>query len=93
MSALDQQQIRLQQGFAPGEMGFNRYFAQQQFSMAHVRNGSKADVTLSNFDVRFAPESAHSPTRSGCLLWAKRRHRSWPGNDAPPFISSDLSLP
>jgi hypothetical protein len=38
---------------------------------ADVRSGSKADVTLLNFDVRFAPESGHSPTRSGCLLWAK----------------------
>jgi hypothetical protein len=35
-----------------------------------VRFGSKADVTLLNFDVRFTPESGHSPTRSGCLLWA-----------------------
>jgi hypothetical protein len=34
------------------------------------RFGSKADVTLLNFDVRFTPESGHSPTRSGCLLWA-----------------------
>jgi hypothetical protein len=23
------------------------------------------------FDVRFTPESGHSLTRSGCLLWAK----------------------
>ena len=37
---------------------------------ASVRFRSKADVTLLNFDVRFAPESGHSPTRSGCLLWA-----------------------
>jgi len=36
----------------------------------NVRFGSKADVTLLNFDVRFTPESGHSPTRSGCLLWA-----------------------
>jgi hypothetical protein len=29
-------------------------------------------------NVRFTPESGHSPTRSGCLLWAKSRlmHRS-----------------
>ncbi len=27
-------------------------------------------MTLLNFDVRFTPESGHSPTRSGCLLWA-----------------------
>jgi len=32
-------------------------FAQQQTIDAHVRFGSKADVTLSNFDVRFTPES------------------------------------
>jgi hypothetical protein len=37
---------------------------------ADVRFGSKADVTLLNFDVRFTPESGHSLTRSGCLLWA-----------------------
>ena len=35
-----------------------------------VRFGSKADMTLLNFDVRFTPKSGHSPTRSGCLLWA-----------------------
>ena len=39
------------------------------------RNGSKVDVTLSNFDVRFTPESRHSPTRSGCLLWANTGSR------------------
>ena len=33
--------------------------------------GSLADVTLLNFDVRFTPNSGHSPTRSRCLLWAK----------------------
>jgi hypothetical protein len=34
---------------------------------------------LLNFDVRFTPKSGHSPTRSGCLLWAKSGHRSgWP---------------
>jgi len=37
---------------------------------SHVCSGSTADVTLLNFDVRFTPESRHSPTRSGCLLWA-----------------------
>jgi hypothetical protein len=25
-------------------------------------------------NIRFTPESGHSPTRSGCLLWANRRH-------------------
>ena len=39
----------------------------------NVGFGSEADVTLSNFDVRFTPESGHSPTRSGCLLWAISR--------------------
>jgi hypothetical protein len=50
--------------------------------MADVRRfGSKADVTLLNFDVRFTPESGHSPTRSGCLLWAKLGHRAYSFND------------
>ena len=37
--------------------------------------GSKADVTLSNFDVRFTPKSGHSPTPSGCPLWANNGHQ------------------
>jgi hypothetical protein len=37
---------------------------------ADVRFGSKADVDSRPFDVRFTPESGHSPTRSGCLLRA-----------------------
>src|SRR6202030_3323773 len=40
----------------------------------NVRFGSKADVTLLNFDARFTPESGHSPTRSGCLLRAISGH-------------------
>jgi hypothetical protein len=44
--------------------------ASRQIWTTDVRFGSKADVTLLNFDVRFTPESGHSPTRSGCLLWA-----------------------
>jgi hypothetical protein len=32
--------------------------------MADVRYGSKADVTLLNFDVRFTPESGHLFTAS-----------------------------
>jgi hypothetical protein len=67
------QKIRLQQGFAPGEMGFNRYFAQQQFSMAHVRFGSKADKRrLTN--VRFTPKSGHRNSAARCLLCAKSGH-------------------
>jgi hypothetical protein len=38
---------------------------------ADVRFGSKADVTLLDFDVRFTPESRHSPAPSRCQLWAK----------------------
>jgi hypothetical protein len=37
---------------------------------ANVRNGSKADVTLLNFDVRFAPNSGHWLSVSGCPLCA-----------------------
>jgi hypothetical protein len=39
-----------------------------------VRFGSKADMTLLNFDVRFTPESGHPSTQSKCPLWANRRH-------------------
>jgi hypothetical protein len=31
-------------------------------------------VTLLNFDVRFTPESGHSPVAIWCLLWANSRH-------------------
>jgi hypothetical protein len=34
---------------------------------------SKADVMRLNYDV-LTSESGHSPTRSGCLLWAISRH-------------------
>jgi hypothetical protein len=52
----------------------------------HVRFGSKADVTLLNFDVRFAPESGHLPRRSGCRLWARsgRRRNQISGIDSSP---------
>jgi hypothetical protein len=43
--------------------------------------GSKADVTLLNFNVRFTPESGHPMRHSECLLWAKSRHQpafDWP---------------
>ena len=48
--------------------------------------GQKADVTLLNFDVRFTPESGHSPTRSRCLLWAISRH-SGPSPNVPLYPS------
>jgi hypothetical protein len=38
---------------------------------SNVCSGSKADMTARICDVRFTPESGHSPTRSGCQLWAK----------------------
>jgi hypothetical protein len=38
---------------------------------ANVWFGSKADVMLLNFDVRFTPESGHCLARLTCLLWAK----------------------
>jgi peroxiredoxin len=38
--------------------------------LTNVRFGSKPDVRPRSSDVRFTPESGHSPTRSGCLLWA-----------------------
>ena len=39
----------------PAKWGFRGQFAQQQPRAVHVRFGSKADVTLLNFDVRFVP--------------------------------------
>jgi hypothetical protein len=39
-------------------------------ALSNVRFGSEADMARLNFDVRFTPESRHSPTRSGCPLWA-----------------------
>jgi hypothetical protein len=50
----------LQQGSAAGGMGVNLHFAWQHFIGSNVRFGSKPDVTLLNFDVRFTPESGHS---------------------------------
>ena len=52
--------------------------ASQQNRTAEVRSGSKADVTILNFDVRFTPESGHSLQQSECPLWANTElmHRS-----------------
>ena len=48
---------------------------------ANVRSGSKADVTLLNFDVRFTPESGHSSALSRCPFRARTglMHCSKPG--------------
>jgi len=48
--------------------------ASQQNESVDVRFGSKADVTLLNFDVRFTPESGHSSRQSECPLCAISRH-------------------
>jgi hypothetical protein len=53
----------------------NRSSSDGNLRPTNVRFGSKADVTLLNLDVRFTPESGHSRTRSGCLLWAISGHQ------------------
>jgi len=63
--------VRLQQGFANGEMGFRGRFAQQQSQVAHVRFGSKANIGARPNNVRFTPESGHGLSVSGCPLCAK----------------------
>jgi hypothetical protein len=35
---------------------------------------SSSPVKVRFADVRFTPKSGHSPTRSGCLLWARNGH-------------------
>jgi hypothetical protein len=49
-------------------------FDNRSSKTANVRFGSKADIATDQRNVRFTPESGHSPTRSGCLLCAKLRH-------------------
>jgi hypothetical protein len=51
--------MRLQQGFATGEMGSDRHFAWQQSLGPNVRFGSKADIKAYPRDVRFTPKSGH----------------------------------
>jgi hypothetical protein len=55
-------------------MGSNGHLAEHQFRGPYVSLGSKADVTLLNFDVRFTPESGHSVAHLGCPLRANSRH-------------------
>jgi len=52
-------------------------YAPQQNRLADVAFGSKADVTLLNFDVRFTPESGHSspPSRGQLLAITELMHR------------------
>jgi hypothetical protein len=51
---------------------------QNVYSAANVADGSKADVTLLNFDVCFTPESRHRLSALECPLWVISRlmHRS-----------------
>jgi hypothetical protein len=71
--------MRLQQGFAAGEMGFRVSFAQQQSSAAHVRFGSFADIEAPLSDVRFTPKAdisrrgyrRHMLASQGCLSGGK----------------------
>jgi hypothetical protein len=51
--------VGLQQGFATGEMGINDQFALQTSWIAHVRFGSKADISACLSNVRFTPKSGH----------------------------------
>jgi hypothetical protein len=55
----------------------------------NVRLGSKADVTLSNFDVRFTPESGHSEAALACLLWATSGLMQCSKNDRYSITSSE----
>ena len=49
--------MRLQQGFATGEIGFKDQAATQRSLAAHVRFGSKADIGACPRDVRFTPKA------------------------------------
>jgi hypothetical protein len=62
--------MRLQQGFANGEMGF----ALQKSSTAHVSYGSQAEVKAFHINVRFTPKSGHCRATVGCPLCAKSGH-------------------
>jgi hypothetical protein len=59
-------------------MGFNGHFAQQQFSKAHVRFGSKADIGALPINVRFTPKSRHWNSAARSPLCAESRHSVLP---------------
>jgi hypothetical protein len=44
-----------------------------RWAAAHVRFGSKADISVALFNVRFTPKSGHWLSMLGCLLCAKKR--------------------
>jgi hypothetical protein len=52
----------------------------------NVRLGPKAEVTPLDCDVRFTPNSGHSPTRSGCLLWANNGHFLGPSRNTAKYV-------
>jgi len=64
----------LQQGFALGEIGYSDPFARQQFSVAYVRLGLQADMSLLNRDVRYFPVCRHRAAVFARPLWANSRH-------------------
>jgi hypothetical protein len=66
--------MELQQGFGISGMRQRDPFATRQFLAAHVRFGSKADITRDQLNVRFTPKSGHDQARLGSLLCAKSRH-------------------
>src|ERR1700756_1362654 len=81
--------MELQQGFGINGMGKETRFAARQFLAAHVRFGSGADIVRASADFRFAPKSGHSPTQSGCLLWATSGH----GAVSFDYLIRDLMAP
>jgi hypothetical protein len=56
--------------------GWRSRFLRMESEPAHVRFGSKADISGCPCDVRFTPKSGHWLSGSWCLLCAKSRHRS-----------------
>jgi hypothetical protein len=54
-------------------MGFSGHVARQQFCVANVRFGSKADVARDKLNVHFTPNSRHWNPVGQCPLCAKSR--------------------
>jgi hypothetical protein len=68
-------------------MGFRGQFALHQALAADVRFGSKADVTLLNFDVRSTLESRHSSALSRCPFRANSGQE--PQSSGEAVVSSE----
>jgi hypothetical protein len=56
-----------------------------------VSNGSKADVTLLNFDVLYSTESRHCGALLACQLWAISRHRAAHSITSSAGASSEIA--